>query len=177
MIGFGLVPLEGTFGPLAPTHWSEVIVGLALACLIAFGVQKFVVPRFEEVYRQRSEQIEGGIRRSEQAQLEAKESKQEYQQMLEQMRTDTSQAREEARAQAAQIVSEAREQAQREADRIIEQARLQIVAERKQAFDSLRGEVGGLATTLAGQIVGESLKNDELADRTVDRFLAELETR
>ena len=97
--------------------------------------------------------------------------------MLEQMRTDTSQAREEARAQAAQIVSEAREQAQREADHIIEQARLQIVAERKQASDSLRGEVGGLVTTLAGRIVGESLKNDELADRTVDRFLAELETR
>jgi len=39
----------------------------------------------------------------------------------------------------------------------------------------LRTEVGGLATSLAGRIVGESLSDDERAKRTVDRFLAELE--
>lgn len=177
MTGFGLIPLEGTFGPLAPHHWSEVIVGFLLACLIAVGVQKFIVPKFEEVYKQRSEEIEGGIRRSELAQQEAAESKQEYQQLLEQMRADSSQTREKARNQAAQIVAEAREQAQREADRMIEQARIQIATERKQAYDSLRGEVGGLATVLAGRIVGESLADDALANRTVDRFLAELETK
>ena len=33
-----------------------------------------------------------------------------------------------------------------------------------------------MATTLAGKIVGESLSDDERAMRTIDRFLAELET-
>ena len=39
----------------------------------------------------------------------------------------------------------------------------------------LRSEIGGLATTLAGRIVGESLEDDERARRTVDRFIADLE--
>ena len=39
----------------------------------------------------------------------------------------------------------------------------------------LRNEIGGLATTLAGRIVGESLEDDERARRTVDRFVADLE--
>ena len=41
----------------------------------------------------------------------------------------------------------------------------------------LRSEIGGLATTLAGRIVGESLEDDERARRTVDRFLADLEAQ
>lgn len=40
----------------------------------------------------------------------------------------------------------------------------------------LQGEIGGMATTLASKIVGESLENDERALRTVDRFLEELES-
>jgi len=42
---------------------------------------------------------------------------------------------------------------------------------------SLRSEVGTLATTLAGRIVGESLNDDQRAARVVDRFLADLETQ
>ena len=39
----------------------------------------------------------------------------------------------------------------------------------------LVGFVGGLATGLAGKIVGESLDDDERARRTVERFIADLE--
>ena len=52
----------------------------------------------------------------------------------------------------------------------------QLEAERNQIVAQLRTEVGGLATTLAGRIVGESLDDDERARRTVDRFLADLES-
>ena len=48
-------------------------------------------------------------------------------------------------------------------------------AERQQAVASLRAEVGTLATTLAGRIVGESLEDDERSARVVDRFLADLD--
>ena len=50
-----------------------------------------------------------------------------------------------------------------------------IAAERQAAVVSLRSEVGTLATTLAGQIVGESLNDDARSARVVDRFLADLE--
>ena len=69
-----------------------------------------------------------------------------------------------------------REQAQAESARIKAQAQAQLEAERAQVLAQLRTEVGGLATTLAGRIVGESLEDDERARRTVDRFLADLES-
>ena len=47
MFGAGLVPLEISLGPLAPEHLEEFIVGLVLAILVAVGVQKLAVPRFE----------------------------------------------------------------------------------------------------------------------------------
>ena len=40
---------------------------------------------------------------------------------------------------------------------------------------SLRSEVGTLALTLAGKVVGESLEDDARARATVDRFIADLE--
>jgi F-type H+-transporting ATPase subunit b len=69
-----------------------------------------------------------------------------------------------------------REQAQTESARIVEHGRVQIEAERQQAVASLRAEVGSLATSQAGRIVGESLDDDARSQRVVDRFLADLET-
>ena len=68
-----------------------------------------------------------------------------------------------------------REQGETEKSRIIENGHAQIAAERQQAVASLRAEVGTLATTLAGRIVGESLEDDERSGRVVDRFLADLD--
>ena len=68
-----------------------------------------------------------------------------------------------------------RQQAQTEAARIVDNGHAQVAAERQQAVASLRAEVGTLATTLAGRIVGESLEDDERSGRVVDRFLADLD--
>ena len=80
------------------------------------------------------------------------------------------------RQQGAQIIAEMREQAQTESARITEHGKAQIEAERQQAVTSLRAEVGSLATSLAGRIVGESLEDDDRSARVVERFLADLET-
>ena len=63
-----------------------------------------------------------------------------------------------------------------EAERIVTHARTQIDAERTQAVASLRSEVGSMATSLAGRIVGESLEDEARQRRTVERFLDELES-
>jgi F-type H+-transporting ATPase subunit b len=68
-----------------------------------------------------------------------------------------------------------RDQAQADAARIVEHGKTQLDAERQQAVTTLRAEVGTLATTLAGRIVGESLEDDERSTRVVDRFLADLD--
>jgi F-type H+-transporting ATPase subunit b len=146
--------------PLLPS-WPEFIIGTILFLIVFGALAKFLLPRAQQTLAQRTEMIEGGLARSEEAQEEAKQ--------------EAARLREEAREQGAQIIAEMREQAQVEARRVTESAQAQIEAERQQALTALRTEVGNLATELASRIVGESLTDQARQSRMVDRFLDELE--
>ena len=170
--------LEGiSLGPLLPEHPEELIVGIALFAIVWFVMKKSVVPMFEKTYAERTAAIQGGIEKAEKAQLEAARALDEYKAQLASAREEASRIREEAKTQGAAIIADMRAQAQEESTRLLANAQAQIEAERSAAVSQLRSEVGGLATTLAGRIVGESLDDDERARRTVDRFIADLEAR
>lgn len=171
-----MVPFEINFGPLLPYHLSEIVMGVLLMVLIWLAMWKIVVPRFEAMYEERRSQIEGGMEEAKAAQAEAQAALEQYRAQLSEARTEAAKIREDAKNQGAQILAEMREQAQAEAERLRSQASAAIDAERAQVVQQLRTEVGGLATTLAGKIVGESLTDDERAARTVERFLADLES-
>ena len=176
-----VTPLAGgpaeLLGPLWPHYWSEVIAGAILLIIVFLVIRAKVVPAFEKMYAERTEAIQGGMEKAEKAQAAAEAALQEYQQQLAEARQEAARIREEAKNEGARIKAELREQADAEAARIIGNAKTQIEAERAQAVNALRTEVGGLATTLAGRIVGESLDDDERARRTVDRFIADLEAQ
>ena len=70
-----------------------------------------------------------------------------------------------------------REQAQAESARITANAQAQMEAEKQQVLNQLKSEVGTLATGLAGRIVGESLEDEARQRRTVERFIAEIESQ
>lgn len=173
-----MLPLESgsKFGPLLPEHPEELLVGVVLFVLIWAVMQKFVVPKFEATYAERTEEIQGGIEKAEAAQAEATAALAEYRAQLASAREEASRIREDAKAQGAAIISDMRQQATEESSRLLSNAKAQIDAERVAAQTQLRFEVGGLATTLAGRIIGESLEDDQRAARTVDRFIADLET-
>ena len=160
--------------PLIPNIWEIVVTSVGFLVLL-FIVIKFIVPAMEKSYVERRDAIEGGLERAQAAQAEAAQLKNNYEQLLQEARTEASQIREQARTEAAQIVSEARQNASAEAARISEQASVQIAAERQQTVAALRSEVGSLATQLASKIVGEALNDDARSQRVVDRFLADLE--
>ena len=160
--------------PLLPS-WPEFIIGTILFFLVFGALAKFLLPRAQQTLAQRTEMIEGGLARSEEAQAEAKQLLDQYREQLAEARHEAARLREEAREPGAQIIAEMRDQAQAEARRITESAQAQIEAERQQALTSLRTEVGNLATELAGRIVGESLTDEARQSRMVDRFLSELE--
>jgi F-type H+-transporting ATPase subunit b len=164
-----------TENPLLPA-WPEIIMSVVFLLILTFVIARVVVPRFEATYAERTTAIQGGIEKAEKAQEEAAAALQQYTDQLAEARTEAARIREDAKSQGAQIVVEMREQAQAEAARIKSAAEAQLEAERNQILAQLRSEVGGLATTLASRIVGESLSDDERARRTVDRFLADLET-
>ena len=172
-----MIPLAdstASTNPLLPS-WPEFIIGTILFVLVFGVLAKLLLPRIQQTLAERTEQIEGGLAKSEEAQSEAKALLDQYRQQLAEARHEASRLRAEAQEQGAQIIADMREQAQAEARRVTEAAQAQIEAERQQALISLRAEVGTLATELASRIVGESLTDEARQSRMVDRFLSELE--
>jgi len=166
---------EKELNPLVP-HPVEIVLVLVVIGLLYLAVRKWVVPNFEKTFADRTEAIEGGLQAAEKKQAEADKRLEQLNQQLGEARHEAAKIREDAREQGAAIVAEMRERGQAESARIVEHAHSQIEAERQQAVSSLRAEVGSLATSLAGRIVGESLDDEARQSRVVERFLADLES-
>lgn len=165
---------SGTQNPLVPNA-AELITGL-IAFFIIFGViGKLLMPRLTQTLEDRTDKIEGGLRRAEEAQAEASRVLEQYRAQLAEARHEAARLREEAREQGAQIKAELREQGEAEKRQLVESAQAQIQADRQQALSRLRAEIGTLSVELASRVVGEALQDEARQRRTVDRFLAELE--
>jgi F-type H+-transporting ATPase subunit b len=166
---------EGT-NPLIPSAVELIFGGLAF--LVVFGLLgKILLPRIQKTLEERTDAIEGGLQRAEEAQAEAQQVLEQYRAQLAEARHEAARLREQAQEQGAQIIAEMREQASAEARRLVEAAHAQIEADRQQTLQALRAEVGGLAVELASRVVGESLADEARQRRIVDRFLAELEAQ
>ena len=168
------IAAEQLQNPLIP-NLTELIVGLVTFGIIFFALWKVLMPRLNQTLAERTDKIEGGLQRAEEAQAEANATLARYREQLAEARHEAARLREEAREQGAQIIAEMREQAQAEARRLVDAAHAQIEADRQQALQSLRGEVGGLAVDLASRVVGESLTDEARQRRVVERFLDELD--
>lgn len=166
-----LVPMASNF--LVPN--GTFFVELFAFALMFFLLGKYIIPPINRAMTARQDAIRNQFAELDEAKAEANQAEQDYKDQLNDAKHEAARIREEARDQGVQIVAEAREKAQQEADRIVQHAHTQVEADRKAAFSQLRSEVGSLATTLAGRIVGESLDDDERQSRVVDRFLSELE--
>lgn len=165
---------EGT-NPLFP-HLYELVVGVFAFLVVLVVVGKILTPRIQKTLAERTEAIEGGIQKAQDAQAEAQALLKQYKDQLAEARHEASRLREEAREQGAQIKAELREAAQADASRLLKAAHEQIEADRRQAFAQLSNEIGRISVELAGRIVGESLEDEARQRRTVDRFLEELES-
>jgi F-type H+-transporting ATPase subunit b len=164
-----------TSGNILVPDLTELVTGL-IAFFIVFGfLAKMLLPRISKTLEERTDKIEGGLQRAEQAQIEAGRVLEQYRAQLAEARHEAARLREEAREEGARIKAELREEGEAEKRQLVESARAQIQADRQQALTSLRGEIGTLSVDLASRVVGESLQDEARQRRTVDRFLAELE--
>ncbi len=86
--------------PLIP-EWPELIIG-AIAFLIVFAVLgKVLLPRIQKTMAERTDEIEGGLQRAEEAQAEAQAVLQRYREQLAEARQEASRLREQAQEQGA----------------------------------------------------------------------------
>lgn len=154
---------------------ATFIAELVAFLIILWVLRKYVVPPVQKVMRERQEMIRTQVEESRQAREALEKAQTEYQRALAEARTEAAKIRERARADSQRIIDEARTQAQEEADRVRERSEEQLATQRQQVVNELRAEIGRLAVTLAGRVVGESLADDGRRERTVDRFLDELD--
>jgi F-type H+-transporting ATPase subunit b len=162
--------------PLIPDI-PELVVGLLAFGIVFWLLAWKLLPSINRVLEERREAIEGGIDRADKAQAEAQRVLEEYRSQLADARHEAARLRQEAQEQGATLIAEMRAEGQRQRDAIIEAGHAQLAADRKQAAETLRQDLGRLATELASRVVGESLEDHARQSRVVDRFLEELEDR
>ncbi|HZZ51915.1 MAG TPA: F0F1 ATP synthase subunit B [Pseudonocardia sp.] len=151
------------------------IAELVAFLIILFVLWKYVVPPLSKSLQDRQDMVRKQVEDSEEASRKLKAAEERYDQALAEARTEAAKIRDTARADGERIREEMREQANAEVERIRHRGDEQLSTQREQVVRQLRGELGGLATQLAEQLVGHELADDDRKRSTVDDFLGKLD--
>ena len=154
---------------------DELIIGIIAFLIVFGGLAKFALPSIKKTLEDRTNAIEGGIERAAKAEAEAKELAEQYKAQLATAREEAAAIRTQAQADRTAIIDEARNEARVAAGVVTAAGEAQLAADRSQATSQLTRQVGELAVTLAGKVVGQSLTDDARSRQTVDDFLNDLE--
>lgn len=169
------LPMEKSVNPLIPPLY-DIVWSFIPFLIVLLVFAKFVLPKFQEVLEQREDQIEGGIKRAEAQQAEAKAALEKYNAQLAEARTEAAQIRDDARSQGQKIIADMKAQATDESNRIIESGTKQLEAQRSAVVADLRKEMGENSVNLAERLLGEQLSDDVKRSGTIDSFLADLDS-
>lgn len=151
--------------------WSAIIL-----VIVALFFYKFFLPKFQAVFDERAAKIEGGIAKAEQAQKDADAAKAKYEAQLSNARVEASKIRDDARTEASHIVADARSRAEADVNQITASAQRAIASQQQQALVSLKGEVGALATALAGKILGSELQDEKVQSSMIDQMIDSMDS-
>ena len=151
--------------------WSAIIL-----VIVALFFYKFFLPKCQAVFDERAAKIEGGIAKAEQAQKDADAAKAKYEAQLSNARVEASKIRDDARTEASHIVADARSRAEADANQITASAQRAIASQQQQALVSLKGEVGALATALAGKILGSELQDEKVQSSMIDQMIDSMDS-
>ena len=152
----------------------DIVWSLIILAIVAVFFYKFFLPKFQSLFDERAAKIEGGIAKAEQAQAEAHAAKEKYEAQLSTARVEASKIRDDARAEASHIIADARSRAESDAAQITANAQRSLESQQQQALVSLKGEVGVLATALAGKILGSKLQDADVQSSMIDQMIDDM---
>ena len=153
----------------------DIVWSLIILVIVALFFHKFFMPKFNAIFDERAAKIEGNIAKAEQSKKDADAAKSKYEAQLSAARVEASKIRDDARAEASHIIADARSRAESDAAQITANAQRSIESQ-QQALVSLKGEVGTLATALAGKILGAKLESDDVQSSMIDKMIDDLDT-
>ena len=148
----------------------DIVWSLIILVIVAVFFYKFFMPKFNAIF----DEIQGNIAKAEQARKDADEAKAKYEAQLSTARVDAAKIRDDARAEASHIIADARSRAESDAAQITASAQRSIESQHQQAIVSLKGEVGALATALAGKILGAKLEDNDVQSSMIDSMIDDL---
>ncbi|MER6444273.1 hypothetical protein DEJ51_00705 [Streptomyces venezuelae] len=161
-------------GPLKP-NLIELMVTLIAFLAVFAALARVLLPRIDQTLAAREDATVGMSERAEAVRLEAKRVRSEYQAELSAARHEASQIRQAAHEEGLTLLAAVRSEGQKAREEMIASAAVQLEADRVIAQAELREHVLGLATELAGRIIGEPLTDMERARTVADAFFAATE--
>ncbi|WP_328925368.1 hypothetical protein OG429_12435 [Streptomyces sp. NBC_00190] len=161
-------------GPLKP-HLSDLIVAAICFAAVFALIAKVLLPRIEKTLAERESATEGTLERAAEAEREAQRIHAEYQAELSAARHEAAQIRQAAHEEGVVLLADIRAEGHRVREELVAAATVQLAADRVVAEAELREDVLGLATELAGRIVGEPLTDVDRARAIADDFFAEVD--
>ena len=164
---------------LASSGLIQVVPGLMIWTLIAFGITFFVLKRFafgpiQKTIDERRSRIQKAVEEADRARDEARRLLEEHRQLIGQAKTEATDILADARKVADAQIERVKEEAEGERQRRLEETRRQIEAETKRSLDQIRSEVADLTLAATARVTGKVLDAEDQR-RLIDEAIAELD--
>lgn len=143
--------------------------------VVFFILAKFGFPIITSMVDKRSDRINEGLRKAEEAEKTLAELSVTQAKMLEEVKAQQAQIIKTANESGERIISEAKARATAEADKIITEAHTRIEAEKESALKEIRTQVSALSVEIAGRILRDKLSDTKEQNAYIDRVLEEMD--
>lgn len=148
--------------------WMVLIFGIVFFLLAKFGF-----PMITGMVDRRSERINESIAKAKQAEESLARLSEEQTKMIQEARAEQARILKEASEARDQMIAKAREDARAQADDIISHARVQMEQEKEIALRDIRRQVSILSVEVAEKVVRKKLSTDAEQMALLDRVVEE----
>lgn len=148
--------------------WMVLIFGIVFFLLAKFGF-----PMITGMVDRRSERINASIAKAKEAEESLARLSEEQTKMIQEARAEQARILKEASEARDQMIAKAREDAQAQADDIISHARVQMEQEKEIALRDIRRQVSILSVEVAEKVVRKKLSTDAEQMALLDRVVEE----
>ena len=153
---------------------NATIIGqiIAFAVFVAFCM-KYVWPPIMQALEERKKKIADGLAAAERGRHEQELAEKRAQQVIHEAKEQANEIISQAQRRGNEIVDESKDNARVEGERILTSAKAEIEQEANRARDELKAQVGGIAMTGAGKILGREIDekaHTDLLDELVSQI-------
>ena len=165
--------------PLASSGLIQVVPGLMIWTLIAFGITFFVLRRFafgpiQRTIDERRVRIQKAVEEADQARAEARELLEQHRQLIADAKGEAADILADARKVGDAQIARVKEEAESERTRRLDETKRQIEAETKRSLDLIRSEVADLTLEATARVTGKVLDAEDQR-RLIDEAISELD--